>query len=114
MYSDQDNPILCNLLQETTPITGALGVYAVGSTKTPAQFKSLNSGRRAKMSNRTTTTKLEYFIFSTSPLPASYPNQIIAFFRELIISLRCHGGINENCQGLCLVIAGPLPEFVCP
>lgn len=38
-------------------------------------------------------------------------NQIIALFRE-IISLS-HQGINGTCQGLCLVIAGPLLK-VCP
>lgn len=47
MDPDQD---VCILLQETTPITGTLRVYAVGSTETPAQFNLLNSGRRAKMS----------------------------------------------------------------
>lgn len=43
-----------------------------------------------------------------------FPDQIIAFFRELIISLRSHQGINGTCRGLCLAIAGRLPEFVCP
>lgn len=52
MHSDQDNLILCIMLQETTPVTGALGVYALGSTETPAQFKLLNSSRGAKVSVR--------------------------------------------------------------
>jgi len=33
MYPGQDNPMLCILLQETTPITGARRVYAPGSTE---------------------------------------------------------------------------------
>lgn len=36
-------------------------------------------------------------------------NQMIALLRE-IISLS-HQVINGTCQGLCLVIAGPLPKF---
>lgn len=52
MHPDQDNLILHVVLQESTPITGAVRVYAVGSTQTPAQLKLLNSGRGAKMSVR--------------------------------------------------------------
>lgn len=52
MHPDQDNLTLHVVLQESTPITGAVRVYAVGSTQTPAQFKLLNSGRGAKMSVR--------------------------------------------------------------
>lgn len=48
MHANQDNL----MVQETTPITGSLRVYAVGSTHIPAQFRLLNSGRGAKMSAR--------------------------------------------------------------
>lgn len=74
------------MLQETTPLTGALRVHAVGSAQTPAQFQLLNSRRGTTMSVR----KESIPGFAHDVLFSPFTNQGLRFSREIIISLRSH------------------------
>lgn len=104
----QNNLILRIVLQETTPATGALRVYAVGSTQ-PLNLSCwiLVGEQRCQSENKVLQASFMLYFF----LP--FAIQQLTFSRKIIISLSSHQSINGTCQGLCLVTAGPLIPGVC-